>query len=117
MNILLWILQILLALWNIIGAIYMLNNYSDIASNWAYNSIPGPLWIILGLLQVLASLGLILPWLMKKMPNLASLSAACLAIISLLGIALYDSYAGFPGLLWGIIPASLAAFVSFKRRQ
>ena len=27
MNILLWVLQILLALWNVIGGIYMVNNY------------------------------------------------------------------------------------------
>ena len=29
MNILLWVLQILLAAWNMIGAIYLVNNYEN----------------------------------------------------------------------------------------
>ena len=113
MNILVWVLQILLALWNIIGGIFIVNNYEKVATESALNTLPKPVWIILGVLQILFALGLILPGANLRKPN--SIAAACLAILSLLGIALYSQYAGFPGMLWGVIPAILAAFVAYKR--
>jgi hypothetical protein len=116
MNILLWVLQILLALWNIIGGSFMLNNYEKLANTWALNSFPKPVWIALGTLQILFSIGLILPGTSGVLHKLISISAACLTVISLLGIVLYTQYSGFPGILWGLIPAILAAFVAYKRK-
>ncbi len=113
MNILLWVLQILLALWNIVGGMYIVHNYEKISNEWAMHALSGPAWIILGALQVLFAVGLLLPG--EKSRRATSFSAACLAVLSLLGIALYTQYTGFPGSLWGVIPALLAAFVSYKR--
>ena len=115
MNILLWILQILLAIWNIIGGFFILNNYKIVANRWALDTLPKPIWIALGVLQILFALGLILPGMKGTLRNLNTISAACVAVISLLGIALYATYAGFPGILWGVIPAILAAFMAYKR--
>jgi hypothetical protein len=115
MNILLWVLQILLALYNMIGGIYMVNNYEKLASVWALNALPKPAWLALGLLQVLFALGLVLPGADRVLPKLTPISAACLAVISLLGIALYVAYEGFPGILWAVVPAILAAFVAYGR--
>jgi hypothetical protein len=112
MNILLWVLQILLALFNMIGGIYMVNNYEKLANVWALNALPKPAWMALGLLQVLFSLGLVLPVAGRV---LTPISAVCLAVISLLGMALYVAYAGFPGMLWAVVPALLAAFVAYGR--
>lgn len=115
MNILLWIIRILLALWNLTGAIYMMGHYENLAQTWALNAFPRPVWVILGLLQVLFSLGLVLSGLFKAWPKLTSVSATGLAVISLLGLLLYPTYAGFPGILWGLIPAALAAFVAYEK--
>jgi hypothetical protein len=115
MNILLWVLQILLALWNMIGAIYMVSNYEQVANVWAFNALPKPAWMALGVLQALFALGLVLPGAFRVLPKLTPISAACLAVISLLGIALYVAYAGFPGILWAVVPAILAAFVAYGR--
>ncbi len=115
MNILLWVLQILLAVWNMIGGIYMVNNYQQLANRWALNAFPKPIWMALGVLQVLFALGLVLPGVTGVLRILTPISAACLAAISLLGIALYVAYAGFPGILWGVVPAILAAFVVYGR--
>lgn len=111
MNVLLWVLQILLAVWNLIGGIFLIGNYHAVASRWALHTLPSPFWIALGVLQVLLAIGLVLP----KMRKLNLISAACLAAISLACVALYTSYAGFPGMLWGVIPAVLASFVAYKR--
>ncbi len=113
MNIVLWILQILLALWNVIGGFFILHNYEKIANERALSALPTPLWIALGVLQILLALGLLLPGTRFSKP--ISIAAALLAIVSLLGIELYTQYAGFPGMLWGVIPALLAGFVAFKR--
>ena len=112
MNILLWVLQILLALWNIIGGFFVVNNYQKVATESALNALPRPAWITLGALQILLALGMVLPGRKFRKPN--SIAAACLAVLSLLGIALYSQYACFPGMLWGVIPAILAAFVAYK---
>lgn len=115
MNILLWILQIILAFYYLAGGIYMVNHYKLLASMWALNMLPQPAWIVLGVLQVLFALGLVLPG-VKLIPHkVTTISAVCLAIISLLGSILYVSYTG-TGLLWALIPAILLAFVAYKRR-
>ncbi len=115
MSILLWVLQILLALWNIAGGIYIINNYEKLANAWALNALHRPAWMALGVLQALFALGLVLPGALRVLPKLTPISAACLAMISLLGIALYAKYAGFPGILWGVVPAVLATFVAYGR--
>jgi hypothetical protein len=115
MNILLWVLQILLAVWNMIGGIYMVNNYQQLANRWTLNAFPKPIWMALGALQILFALGLVLPRVTGVLRKLTPISAACLAAISLLGIVLYVAYAGFPGILWGVVPAILAAFVAYGR--
>ena len=113
MNILLWVLQILLALWEAIGGIYVVRNFDKIANGWALKTLPVSVWTIIGALQVLFALGLVLPG--AKFHKSHSIAAVMLAVISLLGIGLYFQYSGFPGFLWGLVPAILAAFVAYKR--
>ena len=114
MNILLWILQILLAIWNIIGGIYTITNFDQLKGAWA-NDLPRPVWLAIGGLQALFALALILAPAILALPKLTTLAAAYLAANALLGCALFSQYAGFPGLLWGVIPGILAAFVAYER--
>ena len=107
MNILLWVLQILLALWNVTGGIYTLFHYDQLKGGWGSN-LPKSVWVILCVLQVLFAVGLLLP---KQAP----IAAVYLTLNSLLGCVLFAQYAGFPGMLWGVIPAILAAFVAYGR--
>lgn len=115
MNILLWVVQILLALWNTIGGIFILSNHEMVAKGWAVRVLPKPAWMALGVLQVLFALGLVVPGAFRVLPKLTPISAVGLGVISLLGLALYVSYAGFPGILWAVVPALLAAFVAYGR--
>ena len=115
MNMLLWSLQILFALWMTVGASYMLTHYRELANASALNALPGPAWIALGVLQILLAIGLVLPRSLGAPPMLAPLSAVGLAVISLLGLVLYTAYAGFPGALWAVLPAALAALVAYAR--
>ena len=86
-----------------------------LANAWALNALPKPAWMALGVLQALFALGLVLPGVVRALSKLIPISAAGLAVISLLGIALYVAYTGFPGILWAVVPAILAAFVAYGR--
>lgn len=114
MNILLWILQILLAVWNIAGGFYTVFNYETLKGPLATN-LPKPAWMVICGLQILFALGLVLPGLVGVYPKLTSIAAVYLAANALLGCVLFAQYAGFPGLLWGVVPALLATFVAYGR--
>ena len=114
MNILLWVLQCLIAFWNITGGVYMAMNYEQLKGGWG-NDLPKVAWMVLCLLQVLFALGLIVPGMVRLKPKLTSISAVYLAVNSLLGCLLFAQYAGFPGMLWGVIPAILTALVAYGR--
>jgi hypothetical protein len=108
MNVLLWVFQILLALWNLIGGSFVIMNYEKIGNPWALDNLPKPAWVALAAIQVLSALGLF--W-----PKSTAIAAVVLALVSLSGLALYTQYAGFPGMLWGVVPALLLGFVAYGR--
>ena len=113
LNILLWILQIVLAMYFIIGAVYMMGHYQFLVKPTVLNTLPQVFWILLGVLQIIFSLGLIVPAIARKNKLIAA-SAMGLAIIAVLGSILYAAYVGV-GVLWSIVPAALLAFVAYKR--
>jgi hypothetical protein len=114
LNILLWALQIVLAFWNLTGGFYTAFHYEELKSAWAGN-LPGPVWVLLGGLQILFAVGLVLPGFTGTLQKLVPISAIYLGVFALLGCVLFSKYAGFPGVLWAIIPAALAAFVAYGR--
>ena len=114
MNILLWVLQILLAFWNVTGGMYTISNYEKIRSTRA-SGLPKPVWVAIGILQVVFAFGLVVPGVAGVLPILIPIAAAYLALNSLAGCALAAKYAGFPGMLWGVVPAALSAFVAYGR--
>jgi len=109
MNMLLWILQVLLGLWNLTGGLYTFANYDQLKSVWAAD-LPKPVWIAVAALQVLFAIGLVVP---KATP----VAAIYLAVNALLGLAIFSKYAGFPGMLWVVVPALLLAFVAYGRMR
>jgi hypothetical protein len=60
MNILLWTLQVLLALWNLIGGSFAMTNYGPL-NEGASNPLPQSLWVLRGTLQLLFAVMLVLP--------------------------------------------------------
>lgn len=106
-NVMLWILQILLALYNLAGGFYALSNYKMLI--WpSMHTWPQIIWIAIFSLQILAALGLVLP-------KLTRVAAIYLTLYELLSCVLYPAYAGFPNMLWGILPAAFSALVAYGR--
>ena len=109
MNILLWVLQILLALYYAMGGSWMV---SKAPGAWL-KLLPKPAWVALGVLQVLFALGLVLPGAFGILPKLTPIAAIGVVVETFLVAALAKPK--FQGLLWVVIPALLAAFVAYGR--
>ena len=110
------ILQFLLSLWVITGGVYMMGHYSSLASGWATRTLPSAFWIILGVIQISFAVVLLLGTKNGPARKYSVLSSIVLSVITLLGIVLYRGYTGASGMLWGIVPAGLFAFVAYRRK-
>jgi len=109
MNIFLWVLQIFLALYYLMGGYWIV---SKVPGVWL-KLLPKPAWTALGLLEALFALGLVLPAAVGLLPILTPLSAVGVAIetVAVSGI----TKPKFQGMLWIVIPALLALFVAYGR--
>lgn len=116
MKIFMCILQVLLALWIIMGGVYMIGNYSDLANQWALTVFPAFFWIIFGVIQIALSMVLLASITFGRVKKFAAPAAFTLAILSLLGLFIYSAYAGFPGVLWAIVPAALLGVIGYKQK-
>ncbi len=115
MKIFVSLLKVLLSLWTITGAVYMMGHYSDLGSLWAVATLPAVFWTGLGMVQIALALSLILSvW--GRFHKLVAPAAGILAVISLAGGVLYSAYVGFPGILWALVPAALYIFIAYKNK-
>lgn len=115
MNIFLWILQILLSLHTIMGAVWKFTNSTEVVPNLA--AIPHGAWLALSVFELLCSLGLILPIFNKSLAKAAPLSAIGIGAVLLLYSAVHIA-SGTPDhsplIYWGIV-AVICAFIAFAR--
>jgi hypothetical protein len=116
MNILLWILQVLLALHTFIGALWKTTNSEQ--SVPALQAIPHAVWMTLIVVELLCALGLVLPAFFKQpVRKLVPIAAACIAAEMLYLCAVYE----FSGsqesdhLIYWLVVAAICAFVAYGR--
>ncbi|HVZ80735.1 MAG TPA: hypothetical protein VHE12_08050 [bacterium] len=120
MNILLWLLQILVAWFCIVGAVWRYFNYSTAKDIASLQALSFGTWNAIGAFEIVCSLLLILPAILKLSPKITPIVAACLAVELLLVTALHVHYFGFhyqaanPG-AWSFTLAVLSAFIAFGR--
>ena len=113
MNVLLWILQALLAaLFLFAGAMKLIMSAEQMVGPVA---LPVGFLRFIGVCEVLGGLGLILPWLLRIKPGLTPLAAAGLVII-MIGAVVIGVMGGLVGLaLMNMVLADLLAFVAYHR--
>ena len=118
MNIVLWIIQVLLALLFLFaGGTKLVLSIEQMRAMGSPNQIllPGLLIRFIGVCEVLGALGLILPGLLRIKPGLTPLAAAGLVII-MIGATAYTLAAG--DIAWALMPlvvGLLCAFVAYGR--
>ena len=118
MNIALWIIQILLALFFLFaGGTKLVLPIEVLASMGSPNQIPLPGLLIrfIGVCEVLGALGLVLPGLLRIRPGLTPLAAAGLVIIMIGAVALTIAGDGVAAAIVPLIFGVLGAFVAYGR--
>ena len=117
MNVLLWILQVALALLYLAGGAFKTFNPDDVAKQ--ISALPRAGWRVLGVLEVLGAVLLIVPAAAKWMPILTPLAAAALTLETLALAGLYAQYsldlAATNPLVWSVVMGLMAAFVAYGR--
>jgi DoxX-like family len=112
MNILLWVLQILLALHTVIGAVWKFSNSEQTVPS--LKVIPHGVWLAMSFFELLCSLGLILP-----LAILAPIAAACIAAEMLLfsGLHIYSGDANYGHMIYWLAVAAICAFIAYGRLE
>jgi hypothetical protein len=112
MNIVLWIIQVLLALLFLFaGGVKLVLPIEEMTKQMA---MPGLFLRFLGVVEVLGALGLILPGLLRIKPGLTPLAAAGLVIV-MIGATVLSLKMGVSAALIPLVTGVLAAFVAYAR--
>jgi uncharacterized membrane protein YphA (DoxX/SURF4 family) len=119
MNILLWIIQILLALLFLFAGgtklVLSLETMAEMSRQSGLTPLPGLFVRFLGVVEVLGALGLILPGLLRIRPGLTPLAAASLVIIMIGATAITVASVGIGAAVMPLVTGLLAAFVAYGR--
>lgn len=118
MNIILWIIQVLLALLFLFaGGTKLVLSTEVLMSMSSPNAIPLPGLFLkfIGVVEVLGALGLVLPGLLRIKPGLTPLAAAGLAILMIGATVVTIAGDGFAMALPALVVGLLAAFVAYGR--
>ncbi|HET6528360.1 MAG TPA: DoxX family protein [Balneolaceae bacterium] len=116
MNILLWVLQIILALHTAIGAIWKFSNSAE-QTMPSLGVIPHEVWLGMGVIELLFSLALILPAFNKSLGILAPIAAVCIAAEMLLfsGIHIYSGATNYSPMIYWLLVAAISGFIAYGR--
>lgn len=115
MNILLWVLQILLALHTAMGAVWKFSNSEQTVPS--LSAIPHGAWLALSVIELACVVGLVIPALYKPLAILAPLAAVVIAAIMLLYCVLHLA-SGDPNhgqLVYWLVVAAVCAFIAYGR--
>jgi len=119
MNVLLWVLQGVLALLYFSGGAYKIVSFNELATMPATAALPQAGWAVLGVLEILGAILLIAPAAMNWKPWLTPLAAAVLAAESLTLTVVFSRYsldiAATNPLVWTLSLGAIAAFVAYGR--
>ena len=116
MNILLWVLQVLGAL--VYGAsgimkVFMFDKVS--ADVQSFGALPRQVWTILGIIELVCTVGLVVPAALHRKPSLTVVAATVLAIESLVFIWVHVQYREVPPIVLSAVLGLLMAFIAYGR--
>jgi hypothetical protein len=119
MNILLWVLQIALALFSLAGGAYKNFQYAELAKTPAAAALSRGSWGAIGVFEMSCAVLLIVPAATKWMPVLTPLAATALALESVALGVLFARYSlkltAENPLVWVVGMGLVAAFVAYGR--
>lgn len=116
MHILLWALQIITSL--MYGAsgvmkVFMFDKISEDVPS--FGALPRKTWMTLGILELICTLGLILPSALRWHPNLTVVAASVLAAESLIFVGVHIKYRETAAVIMCVALGLLMVFIAFGR--
>jgi uncharacterized membrane protein YphA (DoxX/SURF4 family) len=116
MNVLLWVLQVLAAL--LYGAsgvmkVFMLDKVREGVQS--FDALPRQAWIALGIVELVCTVGLIVPGALHWQPRLTVVAASVLAIESLVFVWVHVHYHEVPPIIMSCVLGLLMAFIAYGR--
>jgi len=119
MNVVLWVVQLALAVLSLAGGAYKIFMFEELAKMPTMGALPRGGWAGLGVFEMLCGVLLVVPAAVKWMPVLTPLAAAALTLEGLALAAVYAQYsleltAANP-LVWVVAMAVMAALVAYGR--
>jgi len=116
MNVVLWVLQVLAAL--LYGSsgvmkVFMFDKVSDQVPS--FGALPPEVWMGLGILELVCTVGLIVPAAFHWRPRLTVLAATLLAFESLVFIAVHIKYGEITSMILSGVLGFLMAFIAYGR--
>jgi xanthine/uracil/vitamin C permease (AzgA family) len=115
MNILLWVLQSLLAAHTAIGAVWKFSNSEQTVPS--LSAIPHGVWLGMSVLELLCAVALVLPALHKPLGFAVPIAAAVIAAEMLLFCVLHI-FSGDPNygpMVYWLVVAAICAFIAYGR--
>lgn len=112
MNIVLWILQVLLALFFLFAGV--MKFVMPVEQMTAESGLPGWFFWFIGLVEILGGLGLLLPSLFRIKPSLTPLAALGLVIV-MIGATVVSMKGGVAAAAFPFVTGVLLAFVAYGR--
>ena len=116
MNILLWVLQVLAALMYCASGVMKVFMFDKISKDVpSFGALPRGAWMALGILELVCTVGLIVPAAFHWQPWLTVLAATVLAIESLVFIGVHAKYREITTIIMSGVLGLLMAFIAYGR--
>jgi hypothetical protein len=115
MNILLWILQVLLALHTVMGAVWKFSNSEQTVPS--LSALPHGVWIAMSVFELFCSLGLVVPLFKKSFSKVSAFAAAGIAgeMLIFIGVHIYSGATENGPVIYWFIVAAICAFIAYGR--
>jgi hypothetical protein len=116
MNVLLWVLQTLAALLYGASGVMKVFLFDKISADVpSFGALPRNAWTALGILELVCTVGLIVPAAARVWPVLTVLAAALLALESVVFVGVHVKYRERSSIIMSIALGLLMAFVAYGR--
>ncbi|MFZ1937566.1 MAG: DoxX family protein [Terracidiphilus sp.] len=116
MNILLWVLQVLAALLYASSGVMKVFMFEKVSKDVpSFGALPRNVWTALGVLELVCTIGLIVPDAFHWHPPLTILAAAVLAIESLVFIGVHVKYREASPIIMSAVLGLLMAVIAYGR--
>ena len=116
MNIVLWVLQVLAALLYGSSGVMKVFLFEEISQDVpSFGAMPREAWMALGILELVCTIGLIVPAAFHWRPRLTILAATLLAVESLVFVWVHVMYHEMTPLIMSAVLGLLMAFIAYGR--